>query len=510
MADLSSKGTLTRPPSLDIISHYIDQLHYYEEHEDTNPEDAFYENKEDTGSPRPKVVDRLSTPSSGTSTDSSTCHSPKSRSSIQDGFPRKSSVFVDCDIENGDSAPYQLPFRQTVLVAMGLTVSVFMATLDATIVSTALPSILDELGSLDKYSWVATSYMMTFTAFLPLCGKISDIFGRRLIFLASLATFIVGSGLCGIAHTLEFLIVARAIQGLGSGGVVALVMVIVNDLVPPQQRGIYQALVEHSWVFLQYQVLFLEASLWTDFMEMGILYQPTIGALAFLAVFWVDVLGSFLVVVATTSLLLTLSWGGMKYPWQSWPVLSPLVISIVCFVAFIGLEAQESAYQAAIQVIAGFGIGLVAQSLVILVQASFPSDLAATATTAHFFFRSIGGLVGIAAVNTLLNNRWKQEVENILGFTLPVTRITQPPVVTITFLQVSSHGGIDFKISSISTLTPFLREAIIAGFLKAIRLVWLGIMGMLALQFLFSLLHRPVRISKTRWRIAPKREEVSV
>ncbi len=138
-----------------------------------------------------------------------------------------------------DSNGY-LSHRQILVVMGGLMTGMFLAALDQSIVSTALPRITSELGGLDKLSWVVTAYMLAATASTPLWGKISDLYGRRLLFQIAIVTFVIGSLLSGFSQNIEQLIAFRAVQGLGGGGLIALALATIGDVIPPRERGRYQ------------------------------------------------------------------------------------------------------------------------------------------------------------------------------------------------------------------------------------------------------------------------------
>ncbi len=132
-----------------------------------------------------------------------------------------------------------LTHRQILVVMGGLMAGMFLAALDQSIVGTALPRITSELGGLSKLSWVVTAYLLMQTASTPLWGKISDLYGRKLIFQAAIITFLAGSMLSGLAQSIEELIAFRAVQGLGGGGLFALALATMGDVVPPRERGRY-------------------------------------------------------------------------------------------------------------------------------------------------------------------------------------------------------------------------------------------------------------------------------
>src|SRR5438067_10371137 len=143
-------------------------------------------------------------------------------------------------VANG-SAPGEA--HQSVLVVFtGLMLVLLMAALDQTIVSTALPTIVGDLGGLNHISWVVTAYLLAQTAVTPIYGKLDDLYGRKIVLQFALVVFLVGSALCGAAQNLTELIVFRAIQGLGGGGLIVSAQAAVGDVVPPRERGRYQGI----------------------------------------------------------------------------------------------------------------------------------------------------------------------------------------------------------------------------------------------------------------------------
>src|SRR5919206_985385 len=126
------------------------------------------------------------------------------------------------------------------LIFAALMLVLLLASLDQTIVSTALPTIVGDLGGLEHLSWVVTAYLLAATVTGPLYGKLGDLYGRKLVLQAAIAIFLVGSALCGLSQNMGELIAFRAVQGLGAGGMMALAMAIVADIVSPRERGRYQ------------------------------------------------------------------------------------------------------------------------------------------------------------------------------------------------------------------------------------------------------------------------------
>src|SRR6478609_377501 len=128
--------------------------------------------------------------------------------------------------------------RMAIFAALGCVL--LLASLDQTIVSTALPTIVSEIGGLAHLSWIVTAYLLATTVVVPLYGKLGDIYGRRIVLQAAVIIFLVGSALCGMAQNLPELIAFRIIQGLGGGGLIVTAIAVVGDIVPPRERGRYQ------------------------------------------------------------------------------------------------------------------------------------------------------------------------------------------------------------------------------------------------------------------------------
>ena len=145
------------------------------------------------------------------------------------------------------TTPINFTHKEIMVILGGLMTGMLLAALDQTIVSTALKSIVEEFDGLNHYTWVVTAYLLTSTASTPLYGKISDIYGRRIVFQFAIVTFLIGSFLSGAAQNMEQLIAFRAIQGLGAGGLMALTFVIIGDIVPPRERGRYQGYFGAVW-----------------------------------------------------------------------------------------------------------------------------------------------------------------------------------------------------------------------------------------------------------------------
>lgn len=145
------------------------------------------------------------------------------------------------------SATAQATHKEIMAVLSGLMLGMLLAALDQTIVSTALKRIVEDFNGLSHYTWVVTAYLLTSTASTPLYGKISDLYGRRPVFQFAIVTFLIGSLLAGAAQSMAQLIIFRAVQGLGAGGLMALTFVIIGDLISPRERGRYQGYFGAVW-----------------------------------------------------------------------------------------------------------------------------------------------------------------------------------------------------------------------------------------------------------------------
>jgi EmrB/QacA subfamily drug resistance transporter len=233
-------------------------------------------------------------------------------------------------------------------VVIGLMLTLFLGALDQTIVATALPTMGRAFNDVENLSWVVTAYLLTATASTPLYGKLSDIYGRRMIMLAGIAIFIAGSVACAMAPSMTALILARALQGLGGGGLMSMTQTIIADIVTPKERGRYQGyigavfasssiggpvlggvLTEHlhwSLIFWINLPLGLIALALTSSVLRRIPLHQRKHAL--------DLPGALLMITAAIALLLALTWGGVRFPWLSWQVIGLFAGSVVLWMLF--------------------------------------------------------------------------------------------------------------------------------------------------------------------------------
>ncbi len=233
-------------------------------------------------------------------------------------------------------------------ILLGVMLAMFLSALDQTIVATALATIGRAYGDVENLAWIVTAYLLAATAVTPLYGKLSDIHGRRPVMLTGIAIFVIGSLACALAPTMPALIAARALQGLGGGGLIALSQTIVGDAVSPRERGRYQGYfgAVYATASIAGPVLggvFAEHLHWTMIFWINL----PLGLAAFFITGHalkalphherphdLDFLGVGLMVTATIALLLALNWGGVRYAWGSPQIAGLLAASAVLFALF--------------------------------------------------------------------------------------------------------------------------------------------------------------------------------
>jgi EmrB/QacA subfamily drug resistance transporter len=246
-----------------------------------------------------------------------------------------------------------LTHRQVLVVFGGISLGMLLAALDITIVATALPTIAGEFGGLDHLSWVVTAYLLTSTASTPIYGKLSDLYGRKVMFQAAIVIFLAGSLASGLSQNMAELIGSRAIQGLGAGGLMAMAMAIIGDIVSPRERGRYQGYTGAIFAFASVAGplvggFFVDNLSW----RWVFLINLPIGAAALILTTVVlrvpftrrehstDYLGSTLLVAAVSCLLLVTVWGGNEYDWWSPPIVGLTLASLAMLVAFAWQEGR--------------------------------------------------------------------------------------------------------------------------------------------------------------------------
>ncbi|KAJ9049403.1 hypothetical protein DSO57_1024947 [Entomophthora muscae] len=262
--------------------------------------------------------------------------------------------------ENAQDVPKisEMRFR---LLMLGLIMSIFISSLDNTIVSTALTAIASEFNALNQVTWVVASYLLTSTAMQPLYGKLSDIFGRKLTILFALLCFLVGSAFCGAATSSLMLVIFRAVSGIGGGGLFSLSVIIISDIVPLKDRAIYMGLVGSIFALASIAGPLVGGAFtddltwrWAFYINIPILLITIITVCLFLdlpkpegslgeKMNRIDFVGAFLLVLAVVCAVLGLSWGGNEYEWNKYQVILPLCLGVVLFALFLLNEFKTKA-----------------------------------------------------------------------------------------------------------------------------------------------------------------------
>jgi EmrB/QacA subfamily drug resistance transporter len=498
------------------------------------------------------------------------------------------------------SGPPKLARREVILTLAGLMLAQFLASLDQTIVGTALPKIITDLGGFSKYTWVVTSYMITSTVTIPIVAKLSDMYGRKWFLVAGIIIFLVGSAICGTSQTIDQLIAYRAIQGVGAGAIMALAFTILGDLFPPSERGKYAGVMAGVFGLSSIIGPTLGGYITDSFGWHWVFYvNIPLGILIILLIMFffphlkfstqkhkIDFLGILALSLTVVPLLIALSLAGVDYAWTSPQIVGMFEFSVLMFFVLLNIEKHveepliplwifkdrvvsvasliifitgfgmfagivfvplffqgilgksatssgsyltpmmlgmisgsllsgqylsrmgghyrtqglvgcaimaggifllstmtahtpESAAVVNI-VITGFGLGITMPVYTIAVQNAVPYSVMGIATSTTAFFRSIGGVLGMAVVGSVLNNRFASEfTANLspqLKAVIPADQLNQlvnnPQALFSSGAmdkmreQFAAYGsqGTDMLNSMVVTLKDALSSAMSAGF----------------------------------------------
>ena len=246
-----------------------------------------------------------------------------------------------------------LSHRQVMVILSGLLAGLFLAAIDATMVSVALPVIVGDLGGLDQLSWVVTTYLLTSTVSVPLYGKVSDLYGRRVVFLTAISVYLVGSLLNGLSQNMTELIIFRGIQGLGGGGLMAMSFTILGDILSPRERGRYMGYFSATWALASVAGPLLGGFLVDHVSWRGVFFVKIPIGLTAMAVIAkvmhlplprtrhrIDLEGAALLVGGVSCLLLVAVWGGTQYPWASATIVMLAVTGVALSTLFVLWERR--------------------------------------------------------------------------------------------------------------------------------------------------------------------------
>jgi len=245
--------------------------------------------------------------------------------------------------------------RALTTVFGALMLGMFLAALDQTIVSVALPTIVGDLGGVDHLSWVVTSYLLAATASTPLYGKLGDMYGRKPVFLAAIIIFLAGSMLSGLSQSMGQLVAFRGLQGIGAGGLMVGAQAIIADIVPPRERGRYMGLIGSVFAVASVAGPLLGGFLVDGLSWRWVFYvNMPIGAVAVAVVALrlhlhtpaqrhsIDYLGATLLTAGVSALILVTTWGGTEYDWGS-PIIVALAAGGIALLAAFVWQEQRAA-----------------------------------------------------------------------------------------------------------------------------------------------------------------------
>jgi EmrB/QacA subfamily drug resistance transporter len=253
------------------------------------------------------------------------------------------------------NAPPALTHRQVLVVFSGLVLAMLLAALDSTIVATALPTIVGELGGLEHLAWVVTAYLLAQTIVAPLYGKLGDLYGRKVILQSAIVLFLLGSVLCGIATSMTQLTVFRAIQGLGGGGLMVTTQAVVGDIVSARERGRYQGIFGAVFGIASIAGPLLGGFFTTHLSWRWIFFiNVPLGAIALVVIASVlpargehvqrsiDYAGSALLAIALSAIVMCTDLAGVSYAWSSPMVLGLAATAAIALAAFLFVERRAT------------------------------------------------------------------------------------------------------------------------------------------------------------------------
>jgi EmrB/QacA subfamily drug resistance transporter len=360
-------------------------------------------------------------------------------------------------------------------IILGIMLAMFLSALEQTIVAPALPAIGRSLSDVENLSWVVTAYLLSATAATPLFGKLSDIYGRRAIMLIGIGIFIAGSFACALAPAMWMLILARALQGLGGGGILPIAQTIIADLLTPRERPRYQAY--SSVMFMSASILGPTlGGLLTDHLHWSLIFWiniPLGGAALFITdralrrlprnhrPHKLDLIGAGLMVGAAVALLFALAWGGTYYPWSSPNIFGLIGCSAALWMLFvirlvtapepfIPLSIMREKVAGAIMVVGFFSIGTVIGlsifvPLYLQLVLGFSASVAGAALIAFMAGATIGSMITGRLIAQLTHYRRVPLgglAISIVALAVMAIKPAALPLATVVALVAGAGGGV--------------------------------------------------------------------
>jgi len=386
---------------------------------------------------------------------------------------------------SGTGEPAPLPQRQVLLAFSAMMLATLLAALDQTVVATALPQIVTDLHGFRDLSWVVSSFLVAATVTVPLYGKLSDLYGRRRMFVVAISIFLVGSALCGAAQSMGQLIAFRAIQGVGAGGLLPLSQAAIADLFSPRERGRYQGYIGSMWATAAVAGPLLGGTLtdaaswrWIFFINLPlgaialVVVLRTMRAPATVRAHTIDYLGAAVLSVAITCLLLACTWGGTTYPWDSAQVLVTGLGGLVLAVVFVAIERRvaEPLLPLAlfrdrifsVSTAGGFVVGAIifAVSIYVPVFSQGVQEISATSSGVVLIPFSLGWVAAATVTGQLISRTGRYRPFPIVGSVFILGGLTlltllgegSPPVAVAGILVITGIGmGMTFQPYIIAT-----------------------------------------------------------
>jgi EmrB/QacA subfamily drug resistance transporter len=260
---------------------------------------------------------------------------------------------VTTNNENFQAKTDDKPFKRRGLLIIGLMIAMLFGALDQTIVGTAMPRIVGDLGGLSLMAWLTTAYMLTSTVVVPIAGKLADLIGRRMVYVTGLVIFIVASALCGTAHNMTWLIIFRALQGIGGGIMMPMAMIIIGDIFTGKERGKWMGV--FGGIFGLSSVIGPQVGGWiVDALNWRWVFYINlpVGILAAVVIALAlpkhknegkvifDIPGMVTMIIGVVSMLLALTFGGVDYEWSSWQIIGLFAVAVVALVSFGIIESR--------------------------------------------------------------------------------------------------------------------------------------------------------------------------